>query len=149
VTLSRRDLLRFGVGIVTSASLGGCTKGPQKGEAVIEMSGTTFMPGRIRVTAGTRVRWINTSDLQHTVTAYQEEIPDAATYFASGDAATEEAARQNMSRGLVGPQDTYEIALEASGTYRYFCIPHEGQGMTGTIVVEARPVAVGFAGHSA
>jgi plastocyanin len=137
VTLFRRDLLRLGVGILTSASMGGCTRGAKKGEAAIEMVGMTFVPGRIRVKAGTRLRWLNRSDLQHTVTAYQEEIPDTAAYFASGSAASEKAARQNMSRGLVGPQDTYEIALETSGTYRYFCIPHEDQGMTGTIVVEA------------
>jgi plastocyanin len=65
----------------------------------------------------------------HTVTADPEEatveksvhLPDGAAPFDSGD----------LDRG-----ETFTYTFETPGTYRYFCIPHEGAKMFGTVVVE-------------
>ncbi|WP_310902110.1 plastocyanin/azurin family copper-binding protein [Haloarcula onubensis] len=95
-----------------------------------------FDPKRSTISAGTTVRWRNDSAVGHTVTAYNDEIPSDAAYFASGGFESETAARNDISGGLIASGDTYEHTFELSGTYEYVCIPHESSEMTGTVVVE-------------
>jgi plastocyanin len=95
-----------------------------------------FDPATITIEAGETISWINESDEAHTVTAYGNEIPEGATYFASGGASNEEEARDSLSEGLLQSGDTFEVTLDRPGTYEYYCIPHQSQGMRGTIVVE-------------
>ena len=99
-------------------------------------SGQRFEPERLTIQAGDTVTWTNDAGDAHTVTAYEEAIPDGAPFFSSGDVDSEQAARENMGRTLIGPGESYEFTFEEPGTYRYFCIPHEEAGMRGTIVVE-------------
>lgn len=94
-----------------------------------------FSPATITVSVGETITFVNGSDEAHTVTAYEAAIPNDGRYFASGDFDSEEAALADLSAGLIDPGATYEVTLEEAGTYEYFCIPHEGQGMTGSIVV--------------
>lgn len=100
------------------------------------MQKTSFSPETITVTAGTSLRWENSSEIEHTVTAYEEQIPDDATYFASGGFDSEQAARNNVTEGLIAPGAEYEHTVTEPGTYEYYCIPHESSGMIGTIRVE-------------
>lgn len=94
-----------------------------------------FEPEAVTVSPGTTVTWTNVGGIEHTVTAYEDRIPDGAEYFASGGFDSQREARTRMSAGLVGPDEQFERAFEVSGTYEYFCIPHEGSGMTGTVRV--------------
>jgi plastocyanin len=94
----------------------------------------TFDPATIVVETGATITFTNDSAQLHTATAYEEDVPEDA-FFTSGDAASETAARGEVAGELVSPGDSFEITLEEPGTYRYFCIPHESQGMTGTIEV--------------
>jgi plastocyanin len=98
--------------------------------ATVGMTNTLeFDPDTVRVEAGETVRWKNTSIIVHTVTADPEEatkeesvrLPEGAAPFDSGD---------------MDPKATYEYTFEVPGTYRYFCIPHEGTKMFGTVIVE-------------
>ena len=98
--------------------------------------GFAFDPERLRVDPGTTVRWVNDSEVGHTVTAYEEGIPERAGYFASGGFDSERAARNDVREGLLAAGETYEHTFDVGGTYEYFCVPHEGSGMTGTVVVE-------------
>jgi len=121
------------------AAFGACGGGGDGGGASgdVEMiEGQIFQPDTLTVQAGDSITFVNVSNETHTVTAYDEEIPEGATYFASGDFASEEEARADLSGGLIDPDETYEIVLDEPGTYGYFCIPHEGAEMTGEIVVE-------------
>jgi plastocyanin len=103
----------------------------------VEMvQGQRFDPANITIQAGETVTWVNESDEAHTVTAYGNEIPEDATYFASGDASNETEARDSLSEGLLKSGDTFQVTLDQPGTYEYYCIPHESEGMKGTIVVE-------------
>jgi plastocyanin len=95
-----------------------------------------FDPSTITINAGETVTWVSESDESHTVTAYGDEIPEDATYFASGGASNEEEARDSLSEGLLESGDTFEVTFDRPGTYEYYCIPHESEGMKGTIVVE-------------
>ena len=98
-------------------------------------AGQRFEPVRITVDAGQTVVFSNTSDESHTVTAYDDDLPSGADYFASGGFADEEAARDSVSEGLLESGEEFEVTLTEPGTYEYFCIPHEASGMKGTIVV--------------
>lgn len=96
-----------------------------------------FVPESLTVATGTTVEWENVGTVGHSVTAYEEDIPNAAAYWASGGFDGESAARDGYpSQGDVGEGETYEHTFETAGTHEYFCIPHEGAGMVGEIVVE-------------
>lgn len=94
-----------------------------------------FDPAEVSVATGDTVVWENVGSVTHSVTAYEERIPDGAAYFASGGFDTEQAARDAYPEGSIGGGEPFEHTFETAGTYEYFCIPHEGAGMTGTVEV--------------
>ena len=117
--------------------LASCNGGGAPGErAVNATENQRFEPSTLTVSAGTTVAFTNTSSQPHTVTAYQDGIPEGAEYFSSGGLDSEEKARSQIETALLADQETYEVTFDEPGTYEYFCIPHEDQGMKGTIVVE-------------
>lgn len=95
-----------------------------------------FDPKEIQVPVGTTVTFENTSSIGHSVTAYEDKIPDGATYFASGGFDSEQAAKDAYpEKGNLEAGESYEHTFETKGTYEYYCIPHEMNGMVGTIEV--------------
>lgn len=143
-SLTRRTVLhRLGtagtVGI--GLALAGCTSDGGDdgggGDTVEMTDGLAFQPETLTVEVGTTVTWENTGSAAHTVTAYEDDLPSGAEYFASGGFDSESAARAGYpGDGGVGGGESYEHTFERAGTFPYFCIPHEGAGMTGEIVVE-------------
>jgi len=124
----------------STVALAGCLSagGQSNGDHDVGMSSSRFLPGEYAVAPGTTVVWKNTSSHSHTVTAYESGIPDEADFFASGDFASLDAARDGWTSGLKGAIETgdaYEHTFTVPGTYKYFCIPHEQNGMIGTIEV--------------
>jgi len=96
----------------------------------------SFSPSEATVKAGENLEFRNDSGAAHSVTAYDDGVPERAEYFSSGNLKDEGAAREGVGAALVKPDDSFEITFGEPGTYRYFCIPHESQGMKGTITVE-------------
>jgi plastocyanin len=96
-----------------------------------------FDPDEATVAPGTTVVWENVGTIGHSVTAYEDEIPDEAEFFASGGFDSEEAARNAYPEGDVAGGETYEHTFEVEGTYGYFCIPHEAAGMVAELTVSA------------
>jgi len=123
----------------TEGSSGDGSSGEWTETSTVEMTDElTFEPGRIQVSAGTEVTWKNVGSIGHTVTAYEDEIPDGATYFASGGFDSLQAAKDGYSDGQEGnvPEgESYSHTFETTGTYEYYCIPHEMNGMVGTVKV--------------
>jgi plastocyanin len=116
--------------------LGACSKHTSDVPGDVHMvSGHHFDPSTITVKAGDTVTFGNASAESHTVTAYQDSIPPGGKYFSSGGAASEKDARGNLGAALIQEGSTFSVTLDTPGTYRYFCIPHESDGMKGTIVV--------------
>src|SRR5215210_5057840 len=113
--------------------LASCSK---NSDAVTMNGAHRFTPDEITVKVGEPVTFTNEGGEAHTVTAYGDRIPEGAEYFSSGGLASESQARDNIAEALITEGDSYEVTLETPGTYEYFCIPHEQQGMKGTIVVE-------------
>lgn len=133
--MRRRDVLRLGgAGLV---AIPGCSSagGSPDTTRVSMTDDFAYDPKRVTVSSGTTVRWVNDDDVGHSVTAYDDGIPAEAAYFASGGFGSERAARNDIAGGLVAAGDAYEHVFDAAGTYDYFCVPHEGSGMTGRVVV--------------
>lgn len=137
--------LRIGGAIAVALSLAGCVGLGSSGAAPVDVDETLikmtddnrFEPDAISVPVGERVIWRNVGYAPHTVTAYQDEIPPSAIYFASGDFTSEAAARNGASTGdgILRQGDQYDHTFEVPGTYAYYCIPHEQAGMTGVVTV--------------
>ncbi|MGH2787588.1 MAG: cupredoxin domain-containing protein [Actinomycetota bacterium] len=100
------------------------------------MRGQEFVPTTYRAEPGSTITFTNDSDETHSVTALDDGTPEGADYFASGGFASESDAREDLGRGLIDRGGTYEVTLDQPGTYQYVCLPHESQGMTGTIIVQ-------------
>jgi plastocyanin len=83
--------------------------------AAVEMLDLTFSPATVTIQAGETVQWKNTSKVMHTATSL-------------GPAA--------FDSGTIDPGKSYSRKFDKPGTYKYFCIPHEKQGMTGTVIVK-------------
>ena len=112
----------------------GCSGGAASSGATVEMTADRrFDPADLTVPPGTTITFENASAEAHTVTTYDGEAPVG---FSSGGFASEEEARDNLADALIGQEGSYEVTLDEPGTYEYLCIPHEDQGMTGTITVE-------------
>lgn len=135
-TPRRRTVLARAATSVAAVATAGCLTGSESGATTIEMTADfAYAPANATAAAGDRIEWTNESDVGHTVTAYDDGIPADGSYFASGGFESESAARDDISAGIVDPGDAYAVTLDVPGTYEYFCVPHEGSGMTGTVTV--------------
>lgn len=86
-----------------------------QGETIEANGSFEFSPSALTIDAGTQVRWVNVTTVLHTVTPNGHSEWTAATIANSGD--------------------TFVHTFDTPGTYQYFCEPHVGQGMSGTITV--------------
>ena len=98
--------------------------------AVVDLNNRLkFVPAEIRVKVGDTVEWRNIETYPHTVTADPNmagrkaniELPDGVQPFSSG----------GLRAGA-----SFRYTFTSPGVYRYVCLPHEGAGMLGTVVVE-------------
>ncbi|AXG10274.1 plastocyanin/azurin family copper-binding protein [Haloplanus rubicundus] len=134
--MHRRHALRLG-GAVGLAAIAGCSSAGESTDTkrVSMTDDFAYDPERVTVAPGTTVRWVNDDDVGHSVTAYGDAIPAGTDYFASGGFDTERAARNDIAGGLIAAGDAYEHTFTTTGTHDYFCVPHEGSGMTGRVIV--------------
>jgi plastocyanin len=130
--MQRRDFMAF-AGLSLAAAFAGVGRVRSAGLPTIRMysdrSGARvgFSPIGLFVEPGETVRWLNESGV-HTVTAYHPNngsrplrIPEQAEPWDSGY--------------LVNAGDMFERRFDVPGVYDYCCIPHEGGGMVGRLVV--------------
>ena len=111
---------------------------PEDADHVVDMTTVAFDPTELTVSVGETVAWRHAGGEPHSVTAYEEALPEGATYWASGGFESQSAAESGWEngRGAVQSGQSYVHTFETTGTYEYFCIPHEATGMVGTVVVE-------------
>ena len=107
--MNRRQVLRLcGATLAATASAGCSAISESGGEKRVSMNDDfEFDPKQFTISVGTVVRWTNDSEVGHTVTAYDGQIPSDAAYFASGVFESEQAARNDISGGLIASGDTY------------------------------------------
>ena len=111
---------------------------PDGADHVVDMQAVSFEPAELTVSQGDTVAWPHAAGEAHSVSAYQDGIPDAAEYWASGGFESEEAARTGWEngQGAVQSGQSYVHTFETTGTHEYFCVPHEAAGMVGSVTVE-------------
>jgi plastocyanin len=111
---------------------------PDDADHVVSMQAVAFEPAELTVSVGDTVAWEWAAGEAHNVVAYGEELPEGATYWASGGFESEEAARTGWENGEGAVQEgqSYVHTFETAGEHAYFCVPHEAAGMEGTIIVE-------------
>jgi plastocyanin len=120
-------------------ALGSCGLGgpaydrpPPTVDAIVEMTTLlNFTPDDLTIVEGQTVEWRNRSIMDHTVTADPKLAKNPA------NAALPPGA-EPFNSGEVDPGQVYRRTFTVPGTYRYFCIPHEGQGMVATLRVTPR-----------
>jgi plastocyanin len=139
--VSRRDLLRGAAGVTAVTGTSGVVAAQEGQTHVVDMTDElVFAPDSITIAPSDTVVWENVGTIGHTVTAYEDDIPEEATFFATGGFDTEGDARSAYSvgdpeSGDVLGGESFEHTFEVTGTYEYFCIPHESVGMLGTVEV--------------
>ncbi len=77
----------------------------------VRMDDNTFLPDELTVNSGTEVRWVNTDDVDHTVTSLDGLFDE-----------------------YLEPGDEFTYTFIDSGTYPYVCTIHAG--MEGVINVQ-------------
>ena len=137
--MDRRAFLRSAGTVAVGVGLAGCGESSgDTGDYDVGMTARKFEPTTVEVAPGTTVVWQNTSSHAHTVTAYEDSIPDEADYWATGGFDSQSAAESGWldgNEGAVYQEETFERTFETLGTHSYFCVPHEAGGMVGAVVV--------------
>jgi plastocyanin len=136
----RQLALVTAAGALAVAGCGGDDNEPERESAgepatptqttVVDMNDQlTFEPQEIEVSVGETMTWANTGKIGHTVTADKSKAADPS--LVSIPAGTKE-----WDSGFVNEKESFARTFEKAGTYRYICIPHEGAGMVGIVVVK-------------
>ena len=76
-----------------------------------------FEPSTLTIKAGDTVKWVNNKLYPHNV-------------------AFEDSSIASHKQLVFAPGDSYETTFDTPGSYTYYCEPHRGAGMVGTVVVE-------------
>ncbi len=81
-----------------------------------------FDPPSLTINAGDTVKWVNNKLAPHNVVF---------------DKAPEDKAAKISHKALVfSPGESFQTIFDTPGTYSYYCEPHRGAGMVGTITVQ-------------
>lgn len=145
--MPRRQFMRLAAGAVVFGAAspllacgvgdGNRTSGPsgspaKAGVVTVRMGGRSgelvFSPDRVRIQPGESVEWVVES-AGHSATAYHPD--NNATYRSR----IPEVAKSWDSGLLATKGDRFQHTFPVEGIYHYYCIPHEGAGMVGAIVV--------------
>ena len=87
--------------------------------------GFQFAPERVEIAAGDAVEWTWASG-GHNV--QPDAVPDGSDWTGTAGSATDTYASGH----------TYRHTFDVPGRYDYYCAPHQGAGMTGSVTVTQR-----------
>ena len=141
--MHRRHFLQFATGslaLLSTSSIVAAADAPPSTTStqthVIEMNDAmVYDPDVITIAPGDVVEWINVGQMGHSITAYENELPEGVSYWASGEFDSESDARSDYPDGNVAKGETYSHTFDIEGEYGYFCIPHETIQMVGKVIV--------------
>ncbi|MFN8532964.1 MAG: plastocyanin/azurin family copper-binding protein [Dehalococcoidia bacterium] len=98
---------------------------PQLQAAIeVRMVEFAFQPQTVTINVGQAVTWTNAGSVTHTTTSSNQVANDPCCWDVT-----------------VQPGFTFERVFNQAGSFTYFCRFHQGQGMTGTIVVQQQSTA--------
>jgi plastocyanin len=87
-----------------------------------------YKPLKVTVKVGQTVEWINNAETLHSVTT------DADSAQKPTDVSLPPGAKP-FDSGFMKPGAIFDYKFTVPGTYKYLCLPHEKDGMIGTVVV--------------
>lgn len=95
-----------------------------------------FSPATLTIKVGDTVRWMNVSGMPHNVAFYADKIPAGAADVLN----TVMPKKMSPLQGplMMNPGESYEITFlgAPTGSYGYFCLPHEALGMKATLTIQ-------------
>lgn len=100
-----------------------------------------YRPASLTIKVGDKVRWLNVSGFPHNVAFYDGQIPSGAkdylTKIYQGSAGQGKIGPMS-SRLMLQANEVFEITFAGAptGTYNYYCTPHEALGMKATLTVQ-------------
>ncbi|HEV2067971.1 MAG TPA: plastocyanin/azurin family copper-binding protein, partial [Thermomicrobiales bacterium] len=89
-----------------------------------------FGPEQMPLRVGDTVVWRTVGAIPHTSTCDPERAENPEEYVRLPEGA------ETWDSGLIDEGGEFERAFPVPGEYTYFCIPHEGSGMTGYLTVQ-------------
>ncbi|MDY7080846.1 MAG: DUF5059 domain-containing protein, partial [Halobacteria archaeon] len=94
---------------------------PEDADHVVDMKAVSYDPAKLEVKKGDKVAWKHSAGEAHTVTAYADNIPEGATYWASGGFSSEEKEKKGWENGegAVQSGQSYVHTFETTGTHEY------------------------------
>ena len=87
---------------------------PDATKPLIQLAEHFYTPAQLTTKVGTTVTWRNVGQQTHDVNA----------------------SDGSFHSGSLGPGQTFSYTFRKPGRFRYYCNPHEGDGMIGEVVVE-------------
>merc|ERR1719498_1315109 len=90
-----------------------------------DSGGLVFVPDSVTIKAGESVNFVNNAGFPHNVVFDEDAVPDGVD--------ADSLSREDY---LNAPGEEYSVKFEKAGTYGYYCQPHQGAGMKGTIIVQ-------------
>merc|ERR1711948_192042 len=90
-----------------------------------DSGGLVFEPATVTINKGESVTWKNNAGFPHNIMFDEDEIPSGA----NADALSNEDY-------LNAPGETVTRTFDVSGSYSYYCEPHQGAGMQGKVIVK-------------
>jgi plastocyanin len=81
-----------------------------------------FVPKKVEISAGDTVKWVNNKLAPHNV-VFDKAPEGLATKFSHKQLA-------------FNPGESFTASFDVPGEYSFYCEPHRGAGMVGTIVVK-------------
>jgi len=93
-----------------------------------------FIPDNITIKVGDQVTFKGVSGLQHDVAFYADSIPPGAADVLN---AAIQDKPQDLATPMISDGQSVSISFAGAptGTYKFYCIPHQAMGMKGTITV--------------
>jgi plastocyanin len=89
----------------------------------------SYDPSKVTIHVGDTVEWQNVGNSVH-------QASDDQQIAAKGEDVATPAHGDVFDSGFMRPGETFTHTFVTLGIYKYFCSPHETDGMIGEIIVE-------------
>jgi len=126
---SRRAAMTRAAGLAAGVSLASVSSPAYAAETKEVKMGSdagllAFVPAKSSICSGDSVKWINNKGGPHNVVFDEDAIPDGVD---------QEKISQTEQMGEEG--ESFTMKFDTKGDYSYYCEPHRGAGMQGSLIV--------------